>query len=570
MTINNGSNLGLHAGILMHQGKMLEFGSHLDATHIAMMEAPKQHTHLGTIDMWAYKRKADVPFLSIAGIGSNNVVYTESDWLTYDVATASDSSLCIVEDISGAGDGKGGTEFEILVNSGGYGHGQVFKFDEMLKEEIMVTDTPIRVIETGAGMKHVVYTVKRIDSTEPLDKLFLQPGTKLVPMHTEISREFGQSFASFGVKTGKANKYIVPVGQVTQQVHYSVTTKVAEYGSGNKGLITISGDDKAAMDKAFEYYFKMDSKVAGIGDNGINTLDQAIKSPAIAKEIGEAFKGGKVQVAISTLYDSLALKFLARGEQSYQLWGTGGVRNQGGMDEYWASVGAWQQLDTGYKFVASLNNFSLDVLKAAIYQYFYGKMDLPAAGSEPVFDVQTGMGGMQLANKLITDQVTAQALQIKITDFGQVSGNVQNLSYKPMFYKEVTIPMVAHLRFIYNPAFDPIDTNELTNPTLPGGFKLSSYSMIFHDVNTLAGQNNIKILRSQESGGKVHMTVINGQGSHPLTQQIGPGGVQMHQGTSLKTGYAAYFTKQMDSLHVVDPTRVLKIVFASPVTNKTF
>jgi hypothetical protein len=565
MTVNNGSNLGLHAGILMHQGKMLEFGSHLDATHIAMMEAPKQHTHLGTIDMWAYKRKADVPFLSIAGIGSNNVVYAESDWVTYDVATAADTSICIVEDISAANDGRGGTEFEILVNSGGMGHGQVLKFDDMLKEEIMITDAPIRQVEVGAGMHHTVYTVKRIDSTEPLDKLFLQPGTKLLPKHTEMSEEFGQSFASFGIKAGKNNKYIVPVGQVVQQVHYHVTTKVAQYNNG-KGSFQVEGDTKAAMDKAFEYYFKLN----GVADNGLNTISQAMTNPAMKAQIGEAIKSNKVEIAISTLYDSLALKFLARGEQEYQMWGTGGVRNQGGMDEYWASVGAWQQLDTGYKYVASLNTFSLDVLKAAIYQYFYGKMDLPAAGSEPVFEVQTGMGGMQLMNKLITDQVTAQALQVKITDFNQVSGDVMNLTYKPMVYKEVTIPYVAHLKFIYNPAFDPIDTNELTNPTLPGGFKLSSYSMIFHDVNTMAGQNNIKILRSKEGGGKVFMNVINGQGSHPLTQQIGPGGVQMHQGTSLKTGYAAYFKKKMDSLHVIDPTRVLKVVFANPKTGSTF
>lgn len=558
---NNGSTLGLQAGILMHQGKQMDFGSHMDATHIAMLEAPKQHTHLGTIDMWAYRRKSDVPFLSIAGIGSNNIVYTEDDWMTYDVATASDMSICIVQDISGTDAGKGGNEFEVLINCGSMGHGQVIKFDDMLKEEIMVTDAPIRKVDD----KNWVYTVKRIDSNEPLDKLFLQPGTKLLPKHTEISPEFGQSFASFGVKTPRSNKYIVPVGQVWNQVHYSVTTKVAQYNDG-KGTFDISGDTKQQLDKAFEYYFKMD----GMADNGLSTLDQALQNSTTRQLVQDSFKSGKVQIAVSTLYDSLALKFLSRGEQEYQLWGTGGVRNQGGMDEYWAAVGAWQQLDTGYKFVGNLQNFSLETLKAALYQYFYGKMDLPARGSEPVFDVQTGMGGMQLANKLITYQVNSQALQIKITDFGQVSGDIYNLGYKPMFYKEVEIPFVAKLRFIYNPAFDPIDTNEMINPTLSTGFKLSSYSMIFHEVNTLMGQNNIKILRSKESGGKVFMEVVNGQGAHPLTQQIGPSGVIMHQGSSLKTGYSAYFKKKMDSLHVIDPTRVLKVVFPHPVTGRTF
>ncbi|MCL5460179.1 hypothetical protein M3M33_16190, partial [Loigolactobacillus coryniformis] len=81
---------------------------------------------------------------------------------------------------------------------------------------------------------------------------------------------------------------------------YSVTTKVAQYNDG-KGTFDISGDTKQQLDKAFEYYFKMD----GMADNGLSTLDQALQNSTTRQLVQDSFKSGKVQIAVSTLYDSL-------------------------------------------------------------------------------------------------------------------------------------------------------------------------------------------------------------------------------------------------------------------------
>lgn len=555
------ANVGLHSGILMHLGNQLELPSNLDMSHIGMLEGPKEHTHLGTLDLWAFKRKQDRPWLSLAGIGSNNILYVESDYFTYDVAATSDGSIKIVQDISGQDEvGKGGTPFDILVDSPRLGgHGQVFKFDPMLKEELMVTETLIR----DAGEGQWIYSVKRVDSDEPLNKFYLQNGMHLVPMHTEMSPEFGQSYASFAVKGPKNNRYIVPVGQVYNQVHYQVTTKVAEYGGG-AGNISITGSKKKELDRLFEYYFRMD----GMEQSGLSTVDELVKTNPDA--LKNAVKEGRVNVAIASMYDSLSLKFLNRGEQEYMLWGSGGVRNQGGVDEYLAPVGAWQQFDTGYKTEFNIADFTLEVLKAAIYEYFHGKVDYPNPGSETVLEVMTGMGGFQLINKLISEQVNDQALIVHAKDFNNLTGDALSLSYKPSWYVEITIPMLARLRFVYNPAFDPIETNPFINPVVANGYKLSSYSFIIYAENEFGGSGNIKLIRSSDGGGKVFMNVINGTSSHPLTRTIGPGGVTLSQGSDLRSGYAAYFRKKMDSLFVVDPTRILKLVAKHPLTGKTF
>lgn len=555
------STVGLQQGILMHQGKLMELPSHLDMSHIAMLEGPRDHTHLGTLDLWAFRRKVDAPFLSIAGIGSNNIIYSEDDYITYDVAAASDASIKIVTDISGTDViGKGGSEFEILVDSPKLGgSGQIVKFDPMLKEELMITQNPKQAGE------HWKYVVKRVDSDQPIDKFFLQNGTQLIAYHTERSPEFDQEYASFHVKGPKNNRYIIPVGQVEQQVHYKVTTKVAEYGG--TGTVSIPASKKAELDKMFEYYFNM----KGVEASGLTTFDEAIKKnpDGVAKAMSE----GRVQVAIASMYDSLALKFLNRGEQDYLLWGSGGVRNAGGMDEYLAPVGAWQQLDTGYKTEFNIADFTLDVLIAALYEYFHGKIDYPNAGSEQVLEVMTGMGGFQLINKLISEQVNDQALIVNAKDFGNLTGQSLSLAYKPNWYVEITIPMLATLRFNYNASFDPIETNPLINPTVANGMKLSSYSFIIYSENEFGGSDNVKMVRSKEGGGKVFMNVINSTSSHPLTRNITSidgNSVTMSQGSGLKSGYAAYFRKKMDSLWIKDPTRILKLVAKHPLTGKTF
>jgi hypothetical protein len=552
------ANVGKQQGILMHQGKMLELPSTLDMTHLAALEAPKEPTHYGTIDLWADKRKKDVPFLTVAGIGSNNIKYVD-DWMTYDVPGMRDGSTTVVEDISGdplAGRGK--TPFEVLVQGTHLPKGQLFKFNLQAKDEF-------KVIDYREAGDHEVITVVREDSDEPVNKKWLKSGKRIFPLTTVMSEEFGQEFADFKVDISGGPRYKLPVGQATTQVNYSVTTKVAKIDK-----LTITGAQKSAMDQAFEYYFN----VPGINDNGITTLAQGLSSDQ-GDAIRAARDSGKMSVAISTLYDSLCLKFLARGEQEYMVYGTGGAPTKfGGMDEELRAPGAWQQLDTGYKTTFNLANFGLHTIEAMIQEYFHGKEDYPAAGAEPILEVQTGKGGFQLAQRMIAAQANSSSVIIAAKDFGSITGSgPMNLAYSPLWFEEIRIPMLCRLRFIYNSAFDPIDTDPDENPKIAGGYNLSSYSMIIYPENQFGGSGNIKILRSNEDGGKVYMNVINGRSvGHPLvtpTKGIG-NGVTASVSSHLGTGYQATFTKKLDTLWVVDPTRILKAVPINPYSGTSF
>lgn len=558
------ANLGLQPGILTYQGTELQLPSHIDKRNLMELEGPKDHTHIGTIDMWARKRKLDAPFLNVAGIGSNNIIYSKSNFVTYDVQAQGTSSISIVEDITGSEQvGKGKSEFEILVNTDRLGGiGKIFKFDPFGKDEYIVTQQPRK---TG---EHFTYTVKRVDSNEAVNKLFLQATTILHPGPAIISPEFGQDYSGFSAKTFGNQRYIIPVGQVSLQTSYHISTEVAKIGT-----MSISGDLKKQFDKQFDYQFMTKDK--NITSSNVNTLQEAMDSPVVSPYLKEGLESGKVTVSVSSWYDSLAIKDLMSQENKYQLYGTGGYSiSSGGPDESLMPIGIWQQMDTGYKTRYNISTFSLDVLKEMIRLYMHGKTDYPESGKEETMIVQTGMGGMELINKLITEAANSSSLIVLANMFGNITGTATSLAYSPSWYAEIRIPMLANLKFMYNPAFDPIEQNPIINPTVGGGYKLSSYSFIIHGENEFGGSSNIKLLRPENGGGQVFMNVVNGRNaSHPMFNQktsINGTSVSVTQSPNLANGYSAYFEKYMDTLQLLDATRILKAVPINPYTGSSF
>ena len=559
------ANIGLQPGILTHQGTELSLTSVLDKRNLMELEGPKNHTHIGTIDMWARKRKQDAPFLNVAGIGSNNIIYCETAFVTYDVQNQGTNAISIVEDITGSEQvGKGKTEFEILVNTDRLGGaGRIFKFDPFGKDEYMVTQQPRR---TG---EHFTYTVKRVDSNEPVNKLFLQATTIIHAGPAVISSEFGQEYSGLSAKTTGNQKFILPVGQVPIQTSYHISTEVAKIGN-----LTISGETKKQFDKQFDYQFMC--KDSRITSSNVNTLTEATDPKnAVSQYLKEGLANGKVTVSIASWYDSLAIKDLMMQENKYQLYGTGGYAiAQSGVDESLMPIGVWQQMDTGYKTRYNISSFSLNTLKEMIKLYMHGKVDYPESGKEETMVVQTGMGGMELMNKIITEQANSNSLIVLANMFGNITGTATSLAYTPSWYAEIRLPMLANLKFMYNPAFDPIEESPLINPTVGGGYKLSSYSFIIHGENEFGGSANIKLLRPAVGGGQVNMTVVNGRhASHPMFNQktsINGTSVNVTNAPNLQNGYSAYFEKALDTLQLLDATRILKASPINPYTLNSF
>jgi hypothetical protein len=564
-------NVGLQQGILMYKGERIRtLESTLDMNHLMAIQAPEEATQLGTVEYWAQKRRMEQPWFQINGVGGTNIQMT-GKWGEYSTPAMRDGSTRIVADLSGdVNAGRGHTPVEMEITGRAMQIGEVFKFDERMRDEFRIDN-----IVREAGDNQVI-SFTRLDSAEPINKLFLQSGNPIISLGVNVfNSEFDQDSPGWKLDVSSGPKYRIPVGQAEIRVSYHVTKDVAAFDlPGNSFQIT--GQDKADMDKSVEYFFEIpglqtSDKMSTLSDAMVSPQASLVKSSLSAA----APNGSKATISIASLYDSLSVKYLNRGEQLYLLWGTGGRPFQGnGYDQKLLPVGIWQQLDTGYKTTFNIGNFGLHTLKAMFQEYIHGKFDAVQEGSEPVIEVQTGRGGYQMVQKMIEEERSTSAIIVLATDFNMIKGSgPYDLEYSPLSYSAIRVPFLAIFKFVYNPGFDNITANPISNPIIqPYGYRLSSFSMIVTPENAL-GSGNIKILRNKENyGGQIFMNIVNGRGvGHPLystTQRSGS--IIATQSTDLRSGYGAYFYKCLDSAWVIDPTKVLKAVPINPYSKLTF
>lgn len=537
----------INNGIFFRQTQF-DVRSHV-GKHYLMDMGVETATDLGPVEFWAMTRKSEMPLYKLSSFGGQNIIEIDGKIARYQVPVSTDDTSEIAGDITvDEKPGIDGKPFEILVNSDRFGYGDILKFDKYSQIEMVVVPQPVK--SKGQAF---VYTVKLVDSgnVKFLDKKYLAPGNRIAKYGSIMSPEFGQVFGSWKFSGIGAREYIQYVGTANAQTSYWISTEANSLGL-----------DPRDYKKIIEFV-----QIDGSGDPGIPELNKYMQKTGMTpKDLSDMVKQGKARMKFAYAYDEISIKAIARDRENYLMWGSGGRFQFDGQDEIYMSAGLWQQLDSGYKHIYNLNNFSLDMFKAVISNYLHPKVDFTTPGQEPIMVVETGRGGLNLAHEMIRKEANNNSMIVNAREIGALTGDAFDLGFG-LFYRHITIPMVAQLRFVYNPALDPVVTNQIENPTLPSGFPLSSYSFIIHDITENGGADNIKLLRKRDS--KLRMIIENGLDAHPMTQMVGAGGAVAHQAASRKSGFGAIFYQPYDAIWVKDPTRILKLVMRNPFTGNT-
>jgi hypothetical protein len=220
-------------------------------------------------------------------------------------------------------------------------------------------------------------------------------------------------------------------------------------------------------------------------------------------------------------------------------------------------VGLWKQLDNSYKHIYNMASFNLDMFESEINNFYYGKVDLVGPDPKRQIIVQTGRAGMKSVNEAIAKKALSQNLTTQSTEIGAIKMDPSSMSLHYGFsFTSFTIPFIANVQFIYNPALDPVNANEIENPII-NGYRLSSYSYIIFDI-TEEGNENIKLLRKSWDN-ELRWWYINGKFDYQ-------GRTSGFQSSGGNFGYKVQMEKPKDAIWVKDPTKVLKIVMRNPVT----
>jgi hypothetical protein len=524
--------------------------SHVDSYHLVNMLKTAEPMDLGPVDIWAMAQKVEMPLYQLSSFGGKNIIMVDNARGEYKWQTPVSQELpYIIEDIipdNIATPGIDGTTFQIKINRREFGHGDIITYDKYNGVEMYITADDI--LNLGDGF---IYTVQLVnnDNFRFVDRRFLQNGTKLFRKGSARG-EYGERFSDIMTRAGFREFYNF-VGGAEAHVHYSISSRadlMIKGGMNADGTVPVT-----------EIWRNFDKSM----DPSITKIEDMVSS--MGKDyVKRAMSNGSLTRTFLTTMEAAHLTKIATDIETYLMWGHGGRVKQDGPDDIRLSVGLWRQLDNAFKRVYNKNNFNLELFRSELYNFYAGRVEFQGPDPKRQLIVQTGMGGMRLVNEAIKQEALGSTLTINAgtggNGIGAISGtNAMDLNFGFAFTSYV-IPFLANVKFVLNPAFDNIHTNDIENPIIDGN-PLSSYSFIIFDI-TDTGNDNIYLLKLSWDN-QLKWWYQNGTMDYMGRNQGFASSGQFN-------GYRVYMTQTMPAIWVKDPTKVLKIVMRNPITGGSF
>jgi len=521
--------------------------SHVDSYHLVNMLKTAEPMDLGPVDIWAMAQKVEMPLYQLSSFGGKNIIMVDNARGEYKWQTPVSQELpYIIEDIEANNTTKGidGTTFQIKINRREFGHGDIITYDKYNGVEMYVTADDILTIGDG-----FIYTVQLVnnDNYRFLDNKYLANGTKLFRKGSARG-EYGERFSDIMTRAGFREFYNF-VGGAEAHVHYSISSRADLMIKGG-----MNADGTVPVTEIWRNFDKsMDPSITKIEDM-VSTMGKDY--------VKRAMSNGSLTRTFLTTMEAAHLTKIATDIETYLMWGHGGRVKQDGPDDIRLSVGLWKQLDNAFKRVYNKSNFSLELFRSELYNFYAGRVEFQGPDPKRQLIVQTGMGGMRLVNEAIKQEAVNSGLVIQAASnngIGAITGQGMDLNYGFAFTSYV-IPFLANVKFVLNPAFDNIHTNDIENPIIDGN-PLSSYSYIIFDI-TDTGNDNIYLLKLSWDN-QLKWWYQNGTMDYM-------GRSQGFASSGQFNGYRVYMTQTMPAIWVKDPTKVLKIVMRNPITGGSF
>jgi len=521
--------------------------SHVDSYHLVNMLKNAEPMDMGPVDIWAMAQKVEMPLYQLSSFGGKNIIMVDNVRGEYKWQTPVSQNLpYILEDIEPDNITKGidGTTFKIKISRREFGHGDIVTYDKYNGCEMYITVDDILPVQDG-----FIYTVQLVnnDNYRYLDNKYLANGTKIFRKGSARG-EYGERFSDIRTQAGFREFYNF-VGGAEAHVHYSVSSRADLMARGG-----LNADGTVPVTEIWRNFDKsMDPAITKIEDMVSKMGKDYVK---------RAMGNGTLTRTFLTTMEAAHLTKVATDIETYLMWGHGGRVRQDGPDDIRMSVGLWKQLDNSFKRVYNKSSFSLELFRSELYNFYAGRVEFQGPDPKRQLIVQTGMGGMRMVNEAIAREAANSGLVIQAASnngIGAISGQGMDLGFG-FAYTSYVIPFLANVKFVLNPAFDNLHTNDIENPIIDGN-PLSSYSFIIFDI-TDTGNDNIFLLKLSWDN-QLKWWYQNGTMDYM-------GKTQGFTSSGQFNGYRVFMTQTMPAIWVKDPTKVLKIVMRNPITGGSF
>ena len=519
--------------------------SHVDSYHLSNLLKSAEPTDLGPVDLWAMAQKVEMPLYQMSSFGGKNVIMVDNARGEYkwQIPVMQDLPY-IVENIESVNNlGSDGQAFKIKLNKRMFGHGDIITYDKYNGVELYIIADDI--IPAGDGF---IYTVQLVnnDNVKYLDaSKYLRIGTKFFRKGSARG-EYGERFSDIGNVSAGFREFYNYVGGAEAHVHYSISSRADLMMKGG-----MKADGTVPVTELWRNFDKtVDPSITNLEDMASKLGKDYVK---------KAYQSGQLTRSFLTTLEAAHLTKIANDIETYLMWGQGGKIKQDGPDDIRLSVGLWKQLDNSFKRIYNKSSFNLDLFKSEIFNFFNGKVEFQGPDPKRSLIVQTGLGGMKLINEAIKKEAINSGLVINASEVGAITGKGMDLNFG-FAYTQYVIPFLANVKFVLNPAFDNIHTNDIENPIIDG-FPLSSYNFIIFDITDNTNDNIYLLKLSWDN--QLKWWYQNGSMDYM-------GRTQGFQSGGNFNGYRVFMTQTMPAIWVKDPTKVLKIVMRNPVTGGSF
>lgn len=538
--------------------KIYDLGSNWDSYMLQNIMSNARPDDLGIIEYWSQMQQTATPLYLMSSFGGKNIRTISDPMGRYTWTTPVINDMPhITRDLSPSNVKKGlaGQPFQIALNRRAFSYTDIITYDKMSGLEMRVCDNEI----IAMGNNEFIYTVRLMNNgnTTFLDNKYLVPQTVFFRKSSAKALDYGERYSEVFTRTG-FREYYNFVGGALANASYSISNRA-------ECMMKASYNRKTGN-------IDLGAKTAGVPMREIWQLhdndkrDPSIQSiPDAAARLGQAgvakaMEDGWITKTLVTSLEQACITKMVEDVENYLMWGLGGRTTSDGPDMIRTTTGLWRQMDNAFKTVYNIGTFTPNIIENQIYNFFRGRVDFVGPDPERKLVVQTGIAGMRQMNAAIKNMAINSGLIINASEIGAITRKGMDLDFG-FAYTSYTIPFLANVKFVVNPALDPILANDIENPWVDG-YRTSSYCYIIWDI-TDNPSDNIFLIKKASDDDDFKWRYINGDTDYM-------GRTKGFQSSGDFSGYKVRMTMEHKSIQVIDNSKLLKIVPYNVVTGKPY
>lgn len=432
------------------------------------------------------------------------------------------------------------------------GANAIFAFSQMSGVQLKSEGQPSGSNAEGYRYKMTLTSTDSINSF--IDPLYLKVG-RYITVIGAVDSEYNTEYDSRTL-TGKMLNFYNTIGNASNQKFFTISLNASRGSIDNAAVYSLAQhqqllqiDFMNPQSKAYKLSMGTEIKGASLkqlaADGGFDNARTSMR-------------------AFIPQIEAYYMQLINAENEYYAMFGSGGSTMING-DKVTLPRGLFHQMmQSANKYSYNIGGKILDKIRSSISKITHNRFT-PDSNKQII--VKTGQGGLMQAQREITELMGTIPGVFNTNEFlTNKTGNNLELGYR-FGMRRFSHPLGNYeLVFMYEPSLDSefsADPNQIDNPVIKNGFRLSSYVYIIDDLEGDGGYENIVRLEPSQTDRDFHVWWLNGKVPYI-------GDPNRHGSSSNKPNTEVYLSKRYHGYALVKPEKTLLILPINHITQRPY